>query len=347
MSSSPERSPHPKTPHQDKPTLPASAPDPGAGGSIRSPQPESQSANKTPEPPGLSLQRPPQRPSKASPETAAVVIPDSSIVTPDVADFAEVGRSQPIPPPSEPMQYRAIGLVRGRYQPSEEQFNRGTLLTMDGTQLDAVLLGRVMSLVKKHLDLKQEHLWVVYPRTRDNQPGLHLQILGVWEPEELHQNQQSASTMITIDSGAATPLVDGYFSIRGEMIYQSQDPEYVVIKIQQSPRKASEKAKFFKLRLAGVVQQKAIGYFWDLNVKRQANNLVIEKGNSVAAMPPKKPKKSTPGSKRSPIHKQKFSKPVRTGQDKHLPANSAGRQEPASKPIKPNLRRTNRYDDGF
>lgn len=66
----------------------------------------------------------------------------------------------PIPPPSEPRQYRAIGLVRGRYQASEEQFTQGTLYTPDGVEIDAVLLGRVMSLVKKHLDLNEEHLWV-------------------------------------------------------------------------------------------------------------------------------------------------------------------------------------------
>ncbi|MHC5730419.1 MAG: hypothetical protein ACYTXY_41190, partial [Nostoc sp.] len=37
-----------------------------------------------------------------------------------------VNRQQPIPPPSEPMQYRAIGLVRGRYHASSEQFTQGT-----------------------------------------------------------------------------------------------------------------------------------------------------------------------------------------------------------------------------
>jgi hypothetical protein len=99
-------------------------------------------------------------------------------------------RCQPIAPPSEPMQYRAIGLVRGTYQPTEaDQLNRGNLFTEDGAAIDAVLLGRVTSLVKKHLDLAVPHLWVVYPRTRrndDNQDNdLHLQIVGVWEPETL------------------------------------------------------------------------------------------------------------------------------------------------------------------
>ncbi len=92
-----------------------------------------------------------------------------------------VNRQQPIPPPSEPMQYRAIGLVRGRYLASSEQFTQGTLLTTDGVELNAVLLGRIMSLVKNHLDLDKEHLWVVYPRTRQENDTLHIQIVGVWE----------------------------------------------------------------------------------------------------------------------------------------------------------------------
>ena len=50
-------------------------------------------------------------------------------------------RQQPIPPPSEPMQYRAIGLVRGTYEPSEaDQLNRGNLTTDDGHVIDSVLL---------------------------------------------------------------------------------------------------------------------------------------------------------------------------------------------------------------
>ena len=66
-------------------------------------------------------------------------------------------RQHPIPPPSEPMQYRAIGLVRGRYNASAEQFTQGTLVACDGTELDAVLLGRIISLIRNHLDLEQEH----------------------------------------------------------------------------------------------------------------------------------------------------------------------------------------------
>jgi len=123
--------------------------------------------------------------SQPSPATPPDIVVEPSEL-PKEPQKSTVARQQPIPPASEPMQYRAIGLVRGKYAPSEEQFTRGFLVTDDGVSIDAVLLGRVMSLVKKHLDLEQSHLWVVYPRTREKEYDLHVQIVGVWEPENLN-----------------------------------------------------------------------------------------------------------------------------------------------------------------
>jgi hypothetical protein len=214
---------------------------------------------------------------------------------------------QPIPPPSEPKQYRAVGLIRGRYQPSEEQFTRGILLTSDGTEIDAVLLGRVMSLVKNHLDLEQEHLWVVYPRTRQNTDNLHAQIMGVWEPEKLatetpdergeetatesaessEESQEAIAPAPTLQSH----LEDGYFSIRGEVIFQSQPHQYIIIKIRQTARKDSEKPKFFKLKLKGLLSNpKAVGHFWDLHVHRVGEQLEIDGGNHMGFVGAKRKK---------------------------------------------------------
>lgn len=228
-------------------------------------------------------------------------------------DIPSVMRQHPIPPPSEPRQYRAVGLVRGRYTQSEEQFTRGMLIAADGTAIDAVLLGRVMSLVKNHLDLEQEHLWVVYPRTRQEDGNLHAQIMGVWEPETLkkpaepssdeEENQDTAEIDSSGDASAASvppsepDVEDGYFSIRGEVIYQSQDAEkYVIVKIKQAPRKNDDKMKFFKLKLKGDLATKAIGFFWDFHVKLQADSLMIQQANNIGALPIKK-RKFPPGSK--------------------------------------------------
>lgn len=199
-------------------------------------------------------------------------------------------RQHPIPPPSEPKQYRAIGLVRGRYTAVEDEFTRGEMLTPDGTLLKAVLLGRVMSLVRNHIDLEKDHLWVVYPRTREGEPDIHLQIVGVWEPETL---KQSDSEEETAEVAPMTPtdadLHDRYFSIRGEIVYVAQDETYLVVKIQQAPRKNSQKAKAFKLPLHGKLESpRQVGYFWDLNIKLQGVALTITDGTCIGLAPPKK-----------------------------------------------------------
>ncbi|MEH2009070.1 hypothetical protein [Nostoc sp.] len=219
-----------------------------------------------------------------------------------------VNRLQPIPPPSEPMQYRAIGLVRGRYHASSEQFTQGTLLTADGVELNAVLLGRIMSLVKNHLDLEKEHLWVVYPRTRQENDTLHIQIVGVWEPENLAKNSTDEDEsdlelqeLQTPDDGlsenselSTTALIpssevaDGGFSVRGEVVYQSFDAKSLVVKIRQAPRKSTDKPKYFKLKLRGVLTTKAVGKFWDFQAKREADVLIVEKAEAIADLPKKR-----------------------------------------------------------
>ncbi|HEY9640722.1 MAG TPA: hypothetical protein V6C57_09565 [Coleofasciculaceae cyanobacterium] len=233
----------------------------------------------------------------------------------------EILRQQPIPPASEPMQYRAIGLVRGKYAPSDEQFTRGFLHTDDGVAIDAVLLGRVMSLVKKHLDLEQSHLWVVYPRTREKDYDLHVQIVGVWEPENLNQvpsedeadhEAEAAEAAETIEAAEAsvaedvaadtaakvTPAVakestdhldDRYFSVRGEVVLHSPENEQVLVKIRRAPAKGDKQSKAFKVVLRGVLEgSKSLGYFWDFQVQRQGNILTIQDATLIKMVPPQK-----------------------------------------------------------
>lgn len=246
------------------------------------------------------------------------VEPSSNADSKEKAQTNEIARQQPIPPPSEPMQYRAIGLVRGRYVPTSEQFTQGALVTPDNIELDAVLLGRIMSLVKNHLDLEKDHLWVVYPRTRQENDNLHLQIVGVWEPEKLAVNRQpneespeSTQTDTAIgrspSSGKSkddessptskeqaeelTPsseIPDGGFSVRGEVVYQSFDAGNLVVKIKQAPRKTDDKPKYFKLKLTGKLETKAVGKFWDFQVQREADLLIIEKAELIADLPKKR-----------------------------------------------------------
>ncbi|MEM9267111.1 MAG: hypothetical protein AAGA46_16465, partial [Cyanobacteria bacterium P01_F01_bin.13] len=198
-------------------------------------------------------------------------------------------RLQPIAPPSEPMQYRAIGLLKGRYEPSEESFNRGSIVNHDGTNTSAVLLGRTTSLVKKHLDLEKEHLWVVYPRTIfQDDIGIAVQIVGVWEPETLGEDDDEA---LEAPEDAIQP---DYFSIRGEVVKFDERKQEITVSIVQKMRTGKQPKRPFKLVINGSIGVKTIGYFWDMHVHREGNQFVLNEGSYVAAVPPKKRSKKRP-----------------------------------------------------
>ncbi|MBD2440767.1 hypothetical protein [Nostoc sp. FACHB-110] len=273
------------------------------------PSPESSNLSESNQP-ETSLETTANVPTVAAPVSESENLAENLSVDPSETtnDGNLANRQQPIPPPSEPMQYRAIGLVRGRYIATEEQFTQGTLLTADGVELQAVLLGRIMSLVKNHLDLEKNHLWVVYPRTKQESDALHIQIVGVWEPENLakQQAQDSADNEAPPAEDAATDkndikpssdIPDGGFSVRGEVVYQSFDDKNLVVKIKQAARKQDEKPKYFKLKLKGVLGTKAVGKFWDFQAKRDGDQLAIETAEAIADLPKKRrpPQRGGPG----------------------------------------------------
>lgn len=223
------------------------------------------------------------------------------------------------------MQFRAIGVVEGRYLPSEEQFTKGNLVTPDGEEINAVLLGRVMSLVRKYIQDDRDYLWVVYPRTgaKTKQDRLHVQISGVWAPEEMgpigtdphaeehdadsgsdggsdDSSSDSASTEVASGPQALPPkppstdVEPDMFSIRGEVVGQKSEESALTIKIVQSARKNSPKSKpsSFKLNLHGVLPSHALGEFWDFVVKREGSVLEVVKGMAIGPAPKPKPRKN-------------------------------------------------------
>jgi hypothetical protein len=222
---------------------------------------------------------------------------------PDPADYPplppmlQLTGNTPIPPASEPLQYRAIGLILGKYVPSIEEFNQGIMLADDGTEIDAVILGRIMSLIKNHLDLAQSHLWVVYPRIRKEDNKLHAQIMGIWDPQlvikQLDDEDPSAlgSDLPTMPSIETLGIPDSYFSIRGEVIYQSRETREIFVKIRQAPKKKNEEERYFKIRLVGDLAQKLVGNFWDFDVVRVDNDLEIRSAQFVAPLRAKLPRK--------------------------------------------------------
>ena len=327
----------------------------------------------------MKLVRPPSRPAPVSEEKAIPAVPsvpavESTIV---IEPVPTDGRQRPIPPPSEPTQYRAIGVVRGTYHPSDEQFTRGNMVMADGSHVEAVLLGRVMSLVRNHLQLEQEHVWVVYPRTREREATLHLQIVGVWEPENLSSGDDSvesgedladdaiddeaqaedskvSSSAVSTSSDDAVQYVPSsevdtdVFSIRGEIIAHEPENQKVSVKIQQVLRKKGEKEpsmKYFKLNLEGDLTGKVLGYFWDLDVKRDGQDLRILSGTSIILVMPKKYPKRPMMSGRRPMgsggggNRRSGGPPPGRGGDRPLASPPPTRREGEVAPPKPVVKR--------
>ncbi len=253
--------------------------------------------------------QPPSRPEGATRPAKPIKRPKR----PDPADYPplppmlQLTGNTPIPPASEPLQYRAIGLILGKYIPSIEEFNQGMMLADDGTEIDAVILGRIMSLIKNHLDLEKSHLWVVYPRIRKEDNKLHAQIMGVWDPQLVIKpldvptasevSTESADPVAPAEDLPTIPSIDtlgipnSYFSVRGEVIYQSRETKEIFVKIRQAPKKKTEEERYFKIRLVGDLPQKLVGNFWDFDVVRVDNDLEIRSGQFVAQLRAKPPRK--------------------------------------------------------
>ena len=171
------------------------------------------------------------------------------------------------------MQYRAIGVVRGTYTPTDaEQLTRGTLRCDDGTEIEAVVLGRLLTLMRRHLDLAAPHLWVVYPRSREENT-LHLQMVGVWEPSTLDPEVGAAGTA----EADALPEGDGYMSIRGELIYTRPETGDLVVKVRVMPRADGSKPVPFKLQLKGEIPLEHLRHFVALDMRRQGQELHLER----------------------------------------------------------------------
>lgn len=191
---------------------------------------------------------------------------------------------QPIPAATEQFQYRAIGVICGKYIANEDNFAKGYILTTDGSQVDAVLLGKIISIVKKRLESDREYLWVVYPRTNDKAGKLHVQISGVWAPVEL------GKTDVPIEPN----VEDGYFSVRGEISSQSTEDNSVIVKVRRTEQKfdkqkdkVTKEYSKFKVRLTGLLPTDAVGQFWSVNVQRQGDFLTIIDGEFIGIIPSK------------------------------------------------------------
>jgi len=191
-------------------------------------------------------------------------------------------REHPIPSVNEPLQYRAIGIVRGVYCPLElKEFTRGKVIDENGVEVETVILGRVLNLMKRHIDIQKSHLWIVYPRCRESN-YLHLQIAGVWEPSTLSIDSNESKSLdkksdkLKSNVKDELPEGDDYFSIRGELIYTKPQTSDLIIRVRQKTKNNGKRQPPFKLYLKGDLPIEKLRHFVDLQVRRKGQELHIE-----------------------------------------------------------------------
>ena len=181
----------------------------------------------------------------------------------------------PIPKVTNKLQYRAIGIVNGKYIPHDsKQLNRGYLVDNKGEKIETVVLGKALSLLKKHIDLKKSYFWVVYPKNKNTQ-NLHLQVAGIWDPYELNNFPSDSSKTNFSKLLQELDLKDNYFSVRGELVFVNTQKKEFVIKISTASKSKNSKNKNFKLVIKGELSLKLLNSFVSLDVTRNGNSLKL------------------------------------------------------------------------
>ena len=183
----------------------------------------------------------------------------------------------PIPQVTNKLQYRAIGIVNGKFTPYNiEQLNRGSILDNKGIKIEAVILGKALSLLKKHIDLKKSYYWVVYPKNKNTQ-NLHLQVAGIWDPYQLNDFPNNSSKTNFSKLLEELDLKDNYFSVRGELVFVNTQKKEIVIKISPALKSKKLKNKNFKLVIKGELSLELLHSFVSLDVNRDGNSLKLIK----------------------------------------------------------------------
>ena len=183
----------------------------------------------------------------------------------------------PIPKVTNQKQHRAIGIVNGKFTPlSSEQLNRGFLNDNQGERIETVVLGKALSLLKKHIDLNKSYYWIVYPKNKNTQ-NLHLQIAGVWHPYQLNDFPNDSSKINFSKLLEEINLKDNYFSVRGELVFVNTKKKEIVIKICSDLKSKKFKNKNFKLVIKGELSLELLHSFVSLDINRDGNSLKLIK----------------------------------------------------------------------
>ena len=206
-------------------------------------------------------------------------------------EIAVADQNTTSPTPNTTLYFQAVGLVRGQYFPSTETFNKGVLLLDDGVMAPTNLLSKAAYLLQGNSELLGEsQIWIVYPRTRiQNPPYLNFAARALRLPE-------ADEDLEAIDRN-----ID-YFTIRGIVTYIDRAADKFVVRIYRNAPKGEPPA-FLELEkdepqqiltIKGVLPESAYGQFWELHVHRIADQLFLKQATFIAQVfKPKKSKKPT------------------------------------------------------
>ena len=137
-----------------------------------------------------------------------------------------------------------------------------------------MVLGKALSLLKKHIDLKKTYFWVVYPKNKNSQ-NLHLQIAGIWDPYKLNNFPHDSSKNNFSKLLEELSLKDNYFSVRGELVFVNTQKKEIVIKIRSASKLKNVKNKNFKLVIKGELSLELLNCFISLDINREGNSLKL------------------------------------------------------------------------
>ena len=183
----------------------------------------------------------------------------------------------PIPKVTNQLQHRAIGIINGKFTPiSSEKLNRGFLIDNKDEKIETVILGKALSLLKKHIDLKKSYYWIVYPKNKNTQ-NLHLQVAGIWDPYQLNDFPNDSSKTNFSKLLEELDLKENYFSVRGELVFVNTQKKEIVIKICPTKKSKNLKNKNFKLVIKGELSLELLHSFVSLDINRDGNSLKLIK----------------------------------------------------------------------
>ena len=181
----------------------------------------------------------------------------------------------PIPKVTNRFQFRAIGIIYGKYIPNDsEHLNRGFLTDGKGEKIDTVVLGKALSLLKKYIDLKKSYYWIVYPKNKNTQ-NLHLQVVGIWDPYQLNNFPNDSSKINFSKLLEDFNLKNNYFSVRGELVFVNTQKKEIIIKICSGSKLKNLKNKNFKLVIKGELSLELLNSFVSLDINRDGNALKL------------------------------------------------------------------------